>query len=164
MVDRRQVSSGRKAAFYLGYLSFAAGAALAVWVVAGPWHFTPSGLWAESMRSIAAVCCIGLGVFLRRVGIRGLAGSLVVLDPPRAREDLEPWSRAAGGLLDAALSEAPALKEIASARSGAKPTEAPAVKVRCGSCGALSDEEASFCSRCGRRLGPSEPDGRGSGR
>ena len=36
---------------------------------------------------------------------RGLAGSGVVLDPEKAREDVEPWSRMAGGVVKDALDE-----------------------------------------------------------
>lgn len=40
------------------------------------------------------------------IGRAGLAGSGVVLDPQRAREDLEPWSRMAGGMVKDTLDEA----------------------------------------------------------
>ena len=145
MAERRQVSRGRKAAFYLGYLSMAAGLALAVLIVAGRWSWNWGEVRSTGLLALAAVACVALGLILRKIGIRGLAGSLVVLDPPKAREDLEPWSRAAGGLVDAALSEAPALKDIASA-AGRE------VKLRCPSCRALNDERDRFCGQCGKPL------------
>ena len=40
------------------------------------------------------------------LGRRGLAGSGAILDPGRARTDLEPWSRMAGGMAKDALDEA----------------------------------------------------------
>ena len=47
----------------------------------------------------------GMGLFvagavLRSVGARGIAGSGLKLDPKEAREDLKPWSRMAGGMLE----------------------------------------------------------------
>jgi len=36
----------------------------------------------------------------------GAAGSGIVLDPERAREDVEPWARMAGGVVKDALDEA----------------------------------------------------------
>ena len=145
MVARRQVSPGRKLAFYLGYLCMAGSALITISLVSGPFESSWSGLRSIAWRAASALGCLVLGLFLRMIGIRGLAGSLVVLDPPRARKDLEPWSRAAGGLLDAAVSEAPALKGL----TGAVRTE---VKVRCRSCGALSDEDSRYCGRCGKEL------------
>ena len=100
MPARRQVSSGRKLCFYLGYLSWAVAAAMVLWIALGPFHYTWSSVRSVAWRAGAALGLAVLGLFLRRIAIRGLAGSLVVLDPPRAREDLEPWSRAAGGLIE----------------------------------------------------------------
>src|SRR5262245_37279970 len=49
-------------------------------------------------RSIGGMVLIFVGLFLMNVGRRGLAGAGVLLDPQKAREDLEPWNRAAGGM------------------------------------------------------------------
>ena len=40
------------------------------------------------------------------IAARGLAGSGVVLDPEKARTDVEPWTRMAGGMVGDALDEA----------------------------------------------------------
>jgi hypothetical protein len=42
---------------------------------------------------------IVVGALVRRTGSHGLAGSGIVLDPQRAREDVRPWSRMQGGVL-----------------------------------------------------------------
>jgi hypothetical protein len=109
----------------------------------------PSGIRSAIVRALIGLALIPSGLGLRRIGIRGLAGSLVILDPPRAKEDLEPWSRAAGGLVDAALSEVDLAREAAG-RLAAKAE----VRVRCPGCGALNDEKARFCDQCGKPLGP----------
>ena len=99
---------------------------------------------------------VGMGVIvvggvLMNIGRRGAAGSGLVLDPKRAREDLAPWSRMAGGMADDAIEETRvgrALAERLESPSGG----APLVKVKCRACGALSDEDAKFCDQCGKPL------------
>ncbi|MEO8826390.1 MAG: hypothetical protein ABI443_11165 [Chthoniobacterales bacterium] len=49
--------------------------------------------------------CIFVGAILKGIGARGAAGAGIVLDPKRAREDLEPWSRMGGGMLKDAVDE-----------------------------------------------------------
>jgi ribosomal protein L40E len=148
MAPRKQFSSARKLVFYSGYLFMVCGAVLflsaPLLILNGSLAFTPSFLFSMFLRALAGMALIALGLFLRRLGILGPAGSLLVLDAPRAREDLEPWSRTAGGLVDAALSEVEAVKRI----SGREPQ----VLVRCLRCKALNDEEARYCDQCGGPL------------
>jgi hypothetical protein len=87
---------------------------------------------------------IGGGVVMS-IGARGLAGSGVVLDPEKAREDIEPWSRMAGGVVQDALSEVDVVKKIEQRLEPAPPE----IKVRCKKCQALNDETAKFCNQCG---------------
>jgi hypothetical protein len=85
-----------------------------------------------------------VGGMMRHVASRGIAGSGLLLDPERARDDLEPWARTGGGLLRDVLDEAgvdaPARRDD------------PVVKVRCRECGTLNDEDARFCDACGGKL------------
>ncbi len=97
-----------------------------------------------AMPFIGVVLAI-IGGFLRHVGARGLAGSGMVLDPDKAREDLNPFTRAAGGMVQDAVK---GFREAAGDKAEAKET----VKVRCPSCRALNDEEAKFCNQCGQGL------------
>jgi hypothetical protein len=141
------ISPWRKAAYYGGgalialgivgfgtsFFLFAAGAE----AHAGEWP--PRG-WTFAMVGMAVAA---VGMFLRYVGARGLAGSGVLLDPSRARKDLEPYSRMTGGLIKDAL-------EAADLRPSDPP--APLVKLRCRACSALSPEDAKFCSACGQPL------------
>jgi len=152
MTERRQVSLGRKLAFYGGYLCMAAGFLLflsAFWpFFGGPASFRPSALGLLALRAAGGLVLMLLGRLLRRIGILGLAGSVVILDPPKAREDLEPWSRAAGGLLGAAISELSALKRPGEP-TAATPT---ATQARCSRCEASNDLGARFCNQCGEAL------------
>ena len=147
MVERRQVSKGRKFAFYCGYLSMAAGLALLIFTVATLDLTAPSRIRAAGFRVLAGLGLLGAGLLLRRVGIRGLAGSLLILDPPRAKEDLEPWSRAAGGLVDAGLSEVSIAREAAERLAGKEK-----IRLRCPRCRALNDDGAERCQGCGEKL------------
>lgn len=87
---------------------------------------------------------IAVGSWLRQLGARGLAGSGVVLDPQRAREDLKPYSKAAGGMLHDALEEV----DLNDPKQQGKEL----IKVRCQACKTLNDETDKFCSQCGKPL------------
>jgi hypothetical protein len=86
------------------------------------------------------------------IGARGLAGSGVVLDPEKARGDLEPYTRMAGGMLKDALDETGLLSPNRSAPK--EPQQAPekVVMVKCTACGKLNEEDSKFCQECGRQL------------
>ena len=57
------------------------------------------------IRAVGGIVLIILGTILRRIGVRGVAGSGVILDPEQARRDVEPWSRMTGGVVSDALDE-----------------------------------------------------------
>jgi hypothetical protein len=92
-------------------------------------------------RGVGGFILIALGGFLMSIGRHGLAGAGVTLNPQKARKDLEPHNRAAGGMLNDALEEVDVLKSLKGE---------PTVKVRCRSCSALNDEAAKFCNQCGK--------------
>ena len=105
------------------------------------------------------MCGIGMllsitGSVLMSVGARGVAGSGMTLDPERARRDLEPLNRMAGGMAKDMLDEAGIdLSGLgAKAAPGAAPPPAPEIKIRCRGCGGLNDEDAKFCKSCGAPL------------
>lgn len=83
------------------------------------------------------------GILTRGIAAQGLAGSGLVLDPKRAREDLEPHSRMVGGMLSDALDEA-------KLHLGAEPEQL--VMIRCRTCSHLNPEESKFCNECGSEL------------
>lgn len=61
--------------------------------------------WQVGLGMAGMLCLLG-GRLLRRLGMAGLAGSGMKLDPEQARRDLEPWARMGGGMLGDALDEA----------------------------------------------------------
>ena len=92
----KQISEGRKAAYYLGALLMGIGALLFVSVfVTGALNFGNFSNFEENARSsglraIGGMVLVVLGAIVRGVGARGLAGSGVILDPEKARGEIEP--------------------------------------------------------------------------
>ena len=79
--------------------------------VSGAMHFGDFSNFQERSRSEMKRGIVGMGLMivggiLTGIGRAGLAGSGVVLDPERARRDVEPWSRMTGGVVKDALDEA----------------------------------------------------------
>lgn len=104
---------------------------------------------SEGFRAIGGMFLIVVGSIVMNIGARGWAGSGVVLDPERARKEVEPWSRLAGGVTQDALSEIPLVKKLEDRLGNPEPQ---VVKVRCRQCQGLNDETARFCNQCGAAL------------
>lgn len=98
-------------------------------------------------RPLIGMILMIVGQLVMRVGARGAAGSGIILDPDRAREDLKPYSEAAGGMINDVISNIDAFDKKE------EPTETKEIiKVRCRDCGGLNDEDARFCKACGKPL------------
>lgn len=108
----RQVSPERRGVYYLGMVLSGIGALLFLSTfLSAALHFGDFTNFHERGRSMAVRTVVGMGMMivgggLMAVGRAGLAGSGVMLDPERARRDVEPWSRATGGMIGDALDEA----------------------------------------------------------
>ncbi len=110
----RDVSEGRKALYYvglgltvIGFLLFISVFFSAVMSFSEPLNLGMSNQFGSfAGRGFFGMLLMIGGSFLMRLGARGAAGAGLVLDPQRTREDLEPWSRAAGGMVNDALDEA----------------------------------------------------------
>jgi hypothetical protein len=112
---KRDISSSRKAVYYMGLglmvIGFLVFGSVFFTVIAGfggPSTFEQFGTQTTSIagRGFIGILFIFIGSLLMRLGSRGAAGSGLILDPRRTRRDLEPWGRAAGGLLGDAMDEA----------------------------------------------------------
>ena len=68
----------------------------------------------------------------------------MILDPEKARDELEPYSRMAGGMVKDALNEA----DIKI--GGGDPQKV--VMIKCPACGKLNEEDSKFCQECGKQL------------
>ncbi|HBN84077.1 MAG TPA: hypothetical protein DDZ89_09555 [Clostridiales bacterium] len=87
------------------------------------------------------------GALVKNIGARGTAGSGLLLDPEKAREDLKPFNEAKGGMINDALSNIDVVNKIAQSQQGKE-----VIKIRCKSCGGLNDEDAKFCKGCGKPI------------
>ncbi len=137
----RKISEERKAAYYigiglsvLGFLLFFSTCFLSV---NDPRSVDPS-------RMVFGIVLVFVGSIISKVGSRGLAGSGVILDPDKAKEELEPYSRMAGGMLKDVMEEAD-IKV-----GGSEPEKI--IMIKCRSCGKLNNEDAKFCQECGTQM------------
>ena len=145
----QRISQQRKTAFYIGTALMVLGALLfASTFISFLANFggSPSaGSTMESgmLRAFIGIALLAVGGMVRGIGARGLAGSGAILNPKRARRDLEPYSRMAGGMLEDALDEA-------DVKLGGEPEQV--VMLRCPACRTLNEEGSKFCQECGGAL------------
>lgn len=122
----KQISPERKFIYYLGLGLIALGVILFLsGFISGPlegmerFGETP----AFFKRGIFGVGSIIIGLVLTSIGAKGAAGSGLILDPERARNDLKPFNE---------------VKEV--------------IKIKCGKCSTLNDVDSKFCKGCGEEL------------
>jgi hypothetical protein len=146
----KPISRPRKAAYYLGAALMLAGFVtfLSVFVTAAS-HFGDFSNFDADARSSMLRGVIGMvlmiaGAAVRAIGASGLAGSGVVLDPAKAREDLQPYSHMAGRIVKDALDAADV--DLGRRDGGEK------VMIRCQACRKLNEEDSKFCQECGKPL------------
>jgi len=111
-MTNKQISPERQGLYYFGIALVVVGAlSFGSVFVSGILHFGDFTDFAGQARSamtraFGGMVLIIIGGILQGVGRMGAAGSGIVLDPERAREDVEPWARMAGGVVKDALDEA----------------------------------------------------------
>jgi hypothetical protein len=93
-----------------------------------------------------------IGGGLMQVGKAGLAGAGIILDPERARQEQEPFSRMDGGMLHDKLDEAGLMDDAGLKLGRNAPSVKQVVMIRCRNCGKLNEEDSKFCQECGREL------------
>lgn len=145
----KQISEERKIAYYVGMgLMIMGGLLFASTFVTSAMHFGDFSNFAsdtksQMLRAFGGMALLVVGGAIRGIGARGLAGSGVVLDPEKARQELEPYSRMAGGMVKDALDEA-------HVNLGGKPERV--VMIKCPACGKLNEEDSKFCQECGKAM------------
>jgi hypothetical protein len=146
---KKPISESRKIAYYLGYILAVIGliSFLSVFVTSamrfGNFSNFESNAKSDMFRALLGMGLMIVGGAISNLGARGLAGSGIVLDPDKAREDLEPYSRMAGGMVKDALDEADIKL------SG---TKEKVIMIKCQSCGKLNEDDSKFCQECGKKL------------
>lgn len=147
-----KISKERKTLYYIGLGLTVLGGILFIssfFTVFGDFN-NPSfdmGMPSFFLRALIGMICMIIGSILMNVGAKGKAGSGLLLDPDKAREDLKPFSSAKGKMINDMADEVDFLKN-----RGEKSLEEEKIKIRCRECRGLNDEDSSFCKHCGARL------------
>ena len=97
--------------------------------------------------AVIGMILIVIGAIIQNVGARGAAGSGIILDPDKAREDLKPYNEAMGGMINDVISNVDVLDDMVK-----KSEEKEVIKIRCRNCQSLNDEDSKFCKSCGQML------------
>ncbi|HNY85615.1 MAG TPA: SHOCT domain-containing protein [Candidatus Hydrogenedentes bacterium] len=110
-MKKQNISPERKAVYYIGltlmFLGFlSVGSSFVSFITHfGDFRHMEAIVKSVMVRGFVGVGMVMVGMVLAGIGSRGLAGSGLVLDPQRAREDVEPWARMAGGVIKDAVEE-----------------------------------------------------------
>lgn len=145
----KQISNGRKTAYYVGIgLMILGGLLFASTFVTfilnfGSFDNFEARAISGMLRAFGGMVLLVIGGILRGIGALGVAGSGVKLDPQQAKEELEPYARMAGGIIKDALDES----EIKLGGTSEK-----IIMIKCTACGQLNEEDSKFCQECGTRL------------
>ncbi len=98
-------------------------------------------------KPITGMVLIIAGAIVMNIGAKGAAGSGLLLDPDKAREDLKPFNEAKGGMINDVLSNIDVVDRMV------KPdVQKEVIKIKCRDCGSLNDEDAKFCKGCGKKM------------
>jgi len=145
----KQISPERKGLYSFGLILQVIGGIL----FGVPFIYVPFKLMSDDMPGpgVMLVAFIGFGLIagggiMRGIAAKGVAGSGLVLDPEKAREDLEPWTRMGGGMVKDVLDEADI--KVGSGSSGPEKV----IMIKCRECGKLNEEDSKFCQECGKPL------------
>jgi len=148
----RKISEGRKVAFYSGTILMGIGFLLFLssffFIFSNFGDHSNFGSNAKSFgfSAVGGFILLIAGSIVRGIGARGLAGSGAVLDPERAREEIEPFSRMAGGMAKDFLEEA----DVDLSGIGGKSEKV--VMIKCQACEKLNEEDSKFCQECGAEI------------
>lgn len=147
-----KISKERKATYYVGLGILVIGFILffSVFVSVAVSFANPSEFNIPPFQNgIFGFILIIAGVIVTNIGAKGAAGSGLLLDPEKAREDLKPFNEAKGGMINDVISNIDVIEDIARPHEH---EEKEVIKIKCRSCGTLNDEDARFCKGCGGEL------------
>ncbi|BCN32838.1 zinc ribbon domain-containing protein [Anaeromicropila herbilytica] len=87
------------------------------------------------------------GGIVMNIGAKGAAGSGIILDPEKQREDLKPFNEAKGEMINDVISNIDAVNHLTKNQE-----QKEIIKIKCRNCGSLNDEDAKFCKGCGKEI------------
>lgn len=147
-----KITKERKIAYYIGMAMMALGFVLfistffdAASFMDDPFSHTDFGV--SFTKPVIGMILMIAGIFVMNIGAKGTAGSGLILDPQKAREDLKPFSEAKGGMIEDVISNIDTVDRIIKSNEGKE-----IIKIRCRSCNTLNDEDAKYCKECGKEL------------
>ena len=111
-MKQKQISPERKGVYYLGMGMMVVGAIsffstfVTFAINFGDFSNFEANARSDAIRAIGGFLLMIIGGVLSNIGAKGLAGSGVILDPEKARKDVEPWARMGGGVVKDAMDEA----------------------------------------------------------
>jgi len=147
-----KISKERKATYYIGLGMMVVGFILffSVFISVAFTMSNPSGFNIPPFQNgIFGFILIAAGAVVMNIGARGAAGSGLLLDPEKAREDLKPFNEAKGGMINDVISNIDVIEEIVKPHGH---EEKEVIRIKCRGCGTLNDEDAKFCKGCGGEL------------
>lgn len=146
-----KISKERKAIYYIGLVLIIIGVALfmfAFFIDIEPDFLEGSPIFIHG--PVIGMIFMIVGSVLMNIGAKGAAGSGLILDPEKAREDLKPYSAAKGGMINDTIENIDMAKDMAESKGESQVKEI--IKIKCKNCGALNDEDANFCKSCGKEI------------
>ncbi|MDF2609596.1 MAG: hypothetical protein K0R92_1070 [Lachnospiraceae bacterium] len=150
-----RISNSRKTLYYIGMIITIIGVILFLSVFfsfanisKSSMNFNYQGTTDPSFsNAILGMVLIVIGSIMMNIGAKGAAGSGLILDPEKTREDLRPYNEAKGGMINDVIENIDALDHITTPH-----TEKEVIKIKCRNCGILNEEDAKFCKGCGELL------------
>ena len=146
-----KITNTRKVTYYIGIVIMVVGFILFISVFFSVASFMNDPFGGRNSppfkNSILGMVLIIIGSLIMNIGARGAAGSGLLLDPDKAREDLKPFNEAKGGMINDVISNIDIIDNITKAHE-----EKEIIKIRCRNCTSLNDEDAKFCKSCGKEI------------
>jgi len=146
-----KISKERKVTYYiggglviLGFILFISVFFETASMFNDPFHSTR---FPSFSNAILGFVLIVIGSIVSNIGAKGAAGSGVILDPEKAREDLKPYNEAKGQMINDVISNIDAVNNLTKTVE-----EKEIIKIKCRNCGTLNDEDAKFCKNCGELI------------
>lgn len=146
-----KIPQERKIAYYIGIGMMILGFLLFISVffsVAGamndPWGYNAAPSFSNAIWGMLLMI---VGAFVMNIGAKGTAGSGLVLDPDKAREDLKPFNEAKGEMINDVISNIDIVDKISTPRE-----DKEVIRIKCRECKSLNEEDAKFCKNCGKEL------------
>ncbi|NLK73838.1 MAG: zinc ribbon domain-containing protein [Clostridiales bacterium] len=159
-----KINKKRKAAYYIGMGMIIVGFILFVSVffkagnimtnsfnsfASDPFFSGPSSSFIA--RPVIGMILIISGAIVMSIGEKGAAGSGLILDPDKAREDLKPFNEAKGAMINDVISNIHVVDSLANNLNN-KNQHKEIIKIKCRNCNKLNDEDAKYCKECGRHI------------